>query len=372
MSYNPFDRGSFPVGVCTTLVRDDARGGRELTTEIWYPAGEAARGLDLDEAMQDQYTIAAGLPVMRQSAVRDADPADGRFPLVVHAHGANGDRRDKTFLCTHLASHGYTVASPDFPGDTAAQMVSDLQAGSGTRSSMSIDELASYRPNDAAVVVERLIAGAVPALADRIDADRVATCGHSFGGWTVLALNSINRRPRAVFAMAPLWGSRSPIPQLRRVGPRLRIDDWGRPVATFLLAAELDNCVMLEDLRELATILPRPSRYAELRRAGHMHFVDSVATVHELQRAAWNHPDFPDPEVDGPALARAARPFSELLPEKPAHDVIRGLCLAHFDAELKGNQAARSWLNGDVTAALAVRGADIDVTSSVERQGVIK
>jgi hypothetical protein len=160
--------------------------------------------------------------------------------------------------------------------------------------------------------------------------------------------------------MAPLWGWRSPVPQLRRVGPRLRLDDWERPVASFLLAAELDNCVALDDLRELAALLPNPSRFAIMPRAGHMHFVDHAEIAHELMRSIWASPTFPDPENDGPALARAARPFEELMPEAHAQDIVRGLCLAHMDAHLKHSTMARAFLAGDLAAAFNARGIALE------------
>jgi predicted dienelactone hydrolase len=241
---------------------------------------------------------------------------------------------------------------------------------------MSIDTLAEYRPADAAFVIDRLIAGAEPSLAGRIDPGRIGACGHSFGGWTSLALNSIDRRPRATFAMAPLWGWRSPIAQLRRVGPRLRLDDWGRQVPTFVLAAELDNCVMLDDLRELADRLPAPVRFAVMPRAGHMHFLDRAEASHELMRSVWASPDFPDAENDGQALARSARPFSELMPEAHAHDTVKALCLAHMDAHLRGSAAAVAFLDADLEATFRARGiahvaAAPRLLISTERPGLV-
>ena len=44
----PSERGSAPVGVKTLEVRDDARAGRTLPVEVWYPADEAHRGQDLE------------------------------------------------------------------------------------------------------------------------------------------------------------------------------------------------------------------------------------------------------------------------------------------------------------------------------------
>jgi hypothetical protein len=161
--------------------------------------------------------------------------------------------------------------------------------------------------------------------------------------------------------MAPLWGKRSPIPQLRRVGPRLGLHDWGRPVDTFVLAGELDNCVILEDLRELHEALPSPKRFAVIRRAGHMHFVDDIERTHEFMRAMWASPDFPDPENDGQALARSAQPFSELAPAFHGRDSVLGLCLAHMDAFVKDRDDARSFLASGLASRFEARGIGLEV-----------
>ena len=48
MSYDPFARGPFPVGVMTQAWHD-ARRDRTLDVEIWYPASDAVRGGDLPQ-----------------------------------------------------------------------------------------------------------------------------------------------------------------------------------------------------------------------------------------------------------------------------------------------------------------------------------
>ena len=95
-------------------------------------------------------------------------------------------------------------------------------------------------------------------------------------------------------------------------------------------------------------------------RAGHMHFADDAESVHELMRSIWSSPGFPDPENDGPALARSARPFKELMSEAHAHDIVRGLCLAHMDAGLKGSADARAFLDGDLVEAFNARGIALE------------
>src|SRR5438270_5192786 len=110
-SYDPFSRGAFPVGVRTVHADDKAR-NREFPCEFWYPAAEQYVGDDFAAATQDRFTVRNAQ--RRQSAVRDAAAqTPGRYPLVLYSHAAGQHRRAATFLCTHLASHGYVVAALD-------------------------------------------------------------------------------------------------------------------------------------------------------------------------------------------------------------------------------------------------------------------
>ena len=118
MGYDPFARGPFPVGVRTTTLTDAARGGRRLPLEVWYPATDAHAGQDTVDPTRDRYEMLPGLPSVSQDAVRDAAARQGPFPLVAFSHGYGGHRRQSTFLCTHLASHGYVVAAPEHVGNT--------------------------------------------------------------------------------------------------------------------------------------------------------------------------------------------------------------------------------------------------------------
>ena len=367
MSYDPFARGASPVGVRTIELRDESRGGRTLTVELWYPATDAYRRQDLDDATQDRFSIAPGIPDGIQEAVRGAEPAEGRFPVILYSHGANGSRRENTYLCTHLASHGYIVAANDAPGNTIADLVGDFVAtekgASATRPSQ--DEVNLIRPFDAAFVLENLLAGAVPILAARIDSERIGACGHSSGGWTTLRLNSVSKRAMASFAMAPLWGKQSPLPQVERIAAALRLDDWGRRVPTLILAAERDSLLILDDLRDLAGKLLPPKRFAVLENAGHWHFSDRAELYHETFRKAYLSGDFPDPEIDALAMAKAMRPFSELCPAWHATHTMRALCLAHMDEHLKDSAEARAFLDGDLASTFAVRGIGLESATPV-------
>src|SRR5262245_18332132 len=90
---DPTRPGKLAVGVTTAEVVDQSRGNRTIPIEIWYPA---------------------------RRSVRNAEPLRQRHPLVLIAHGLCGSRLYYDYLAPHLASHGFVVAAPDFPGVTRA------------------------------------------------------------------------------------------------------------------------------------------------------------------------------------------------------------------------------------------------------------
>lgn len=360
MSYNPFVRGAHPVGVRTVTATDQSR-GRTFTIEIYYPAMPRYRGQDLDDRTRDRFTFAPEVPEYQQSAVRNAAAAMGLFPLLLHTHGAFGYRQVMSGLCAHLASHGYIVASNDVPGNTLRDLMDDViaqRSGTGPKAA-SQKSVAEQRPRDAKFVIDAMIDGVDPEIAIRIDRRRIGALGQSAGGFTSLCLNSVDRRIGATFAMEPACGERSKYPEIVDLAKLLTIDDWGRPVPTFVLAGELDPLVMLADVRDLYARLSTPKRFANLLRAGHWHFADNAENAHESFRKMYEGA-FPNPLIDSRALAKAMRPWSELLPEQKAADTARSLCLAHMDAYLKNDARAMAFLDDNITATFARRGIDVE------------
>jgi predicted dienelactone hydrolase len=362
MAYDPFARGDAPVGVRSVELADPTRGGRRLSLELWYPAASAHRGQDLAEATADRFEIAPGVPEASQRAVRGAGSEAGRFPLVGYFHGATGHRREASELCTHLASHGYLVASPDFTGNTMADMLADIAAaGQGTPRLAPMDQCATDRPLDARFVLDQVLGGAEPELADRVDGEHIGATGISFGGWTTLALNSIDRRPKASFPIVPAWG-KGPV-KTENLQALIRLDDWGRPVPTFVLAAERDALILIDGLRDLHRQLAGPKHLAVLRGAGHLHFSDNAEQGHEMLREMWKSGSFPaaDPDIDLAAIAEASRPFAELCPAAHGAATVQGLCLAHMDAHLKGSADARRFIEAGAREAFAARAIDVEL-----------
>ena len=221
-THDPGGWGPHPVGVRTIQLTDPLRPDRTLTTEIWYPADESARGmpgvsygLGLDDVAAmagDDYGLYVALialifgdedllTLVETSAVRDAAlaTADPDRGLVLFSHGYRGVRYQSTFLTTYLASHGYVVAAPDHVGNTMFD------------GSMSDDDAVQHRVQDMAFLSEALGA-AVRDSADVFhqawDPERVGWVGHSFGASTVLMAGAMDNQEWVGVSLAPLFDDR--------------------------------------------------------------------------------------------------------------------------------------------------------------------
>jgi len=330
VSYDPFRRGDHLVGVRTLELEDMGR-ARHLVAEVWYPA-RGVPGLDLDRATQDRYALLPGFPESRQAAVRDAPPADGPFPLAIFSHGYAGHRRQSTFFTTHLASHGWVVVAIDHAGNTLVDMIARLGSSFGDAGQASLEA----RPRDIRFVIEAAAEGRLGA--PPVDATRVGMTGHSFGGWTVIRVVADEPRIAAAVALAPAAG----MPLLRAT-----LDlTWRHPTPTLVIAADRDSIVPLTSIEALFPDLPPPKQLVVLENTDHMHFCDGARETHEMFRR------MPIGFVQRPAVIP---PFDELAPGSHGHDAARGLGLAHLDAFIRDDDAARTWI-ADPVEKLRQRG----------------
>src|SRR5258708_19447850 len=139
--------------------------------------------MDLPPAPQAHCRVLRTTPPVQQAAVRDAAIQPGSYPLVLYSHTSLGHRRQSTFLCTHLASHGFVVAAADHTGNTFGDLVARARAGT------------TLSPTEREALIQRIIADRIPdlrALADSLlvptNADisaqiavaRIALCCSSF------------------------------------------------------------------------------------------------------------------------------------------------------------------------------------------------
>ena len=160
--------GAYGVGVTTTTFEDRSRGtmqngsapaspSRRLVTEIWYPT-------DAGESDDPQ---------------RDAPLADERrpFPLIMYSHGFMSFRTEGAMLARHLASHGYIVASPDFP-------LSNFNTPGGPTTA-DVPE----QPGDVSFLIDELLARSADSSDEwfgAVDTERMGATGLSLGGLTTL------------------------------------------------------------------------------------------------------------------------------------------------------------------------------------------
>lgn len=305
--YDPFEPGDHSVATQADEAADPAR-NRLFPCDIWLPDGSSARG---------------------------------PFPLVVISHSSGGNRRSATFLCSHLASHGYVVAAMDHSELVAAELAPAADESAEQRKAR-VDAVIASRVPDVRFLIDYALGAGLD-----VDPDRIGLVGHSFGGWTVLAVPDSDARVGSVVAMGP-GGSSRPRPGILPLGLTFA---WARDVPVLYLAAEDDVPIPLDGVRELFDRTPGSRRMFVLRRADHQHFVDDVEGEHEALRAM----TLPG---DAAWIPAAMRPMSELCPGPQAHDFVRGLTLAHLDATLRESDPAERFLAAGADAALAARGVD--------------
>ena len=304
--YDPFAPGPFAVRERAFEARDAVR-GRNFPCATWQPAG-------------------AG---------------DGPFPLVLFSHPSGSHRRSATFLCGHLASHGYVVAALDHSETIAPELRrpdGEDAAGRAAR----VEAIIASRVPDLRFLLDRVLGDAVPGA--RVDATRVGAAGHSFGGWAALAAAQSDPRIVSVVALAP-GGASNPRPGILPLVLRF---DRRPPVPTLYVVAEDDTSLPLAGMREIFDRTPAPKRMAILARADHCHFMDDTEAIHEATRAM----DWPR-EL---AWMREMKPIAELCGGEAAHRFIRGAALCHLDATLRSDARAESWLAGTLAAEAGRQG----------------
>ena len=246
--------GEYLVGV-TTLELGDEPGQQPLS--VWYPTVEEyLRGAEpeiYDSSQVIPEAFRSLIPESMQGAVetnsyRDALLADGpRYPVVIYSHGFGGHRDVAIFLTTHLASHGFIVASPEhIHRNLPAQAFGTAE---------------SSPEKDQADVANALLA-LDASFGYAVDTSRVGIIGHSAGART--ALDALANE--SVLAAIPLAGGGEAPPEAA-----------DKPI--LVIVAELDLTVPTD--RSLASYdaAPGPKTFVNLAQAGHNSFTDSCPVI---------------------------------------------------------------------------------------------
>jgi predicted dienelactone hydrolase len=169
-------RGPRTVGFDAFEVTYVSRGtqqDRTLPAMVWYPTDADPDGASATYTVPGVISIPGG-------ALDRPPVAAGRFPLAVYSHGSGGQALLGYPYGELFASHGWVLVSFEHVGNTA------LEAVAGNDRPLAINTL--DRPGDVSAILDALEGGQGGVAGGAADLDRVFVFGHSFGGYTALAV----------------------------------------------------------------------------------------------------------------------------------------------------------------------------------------
>ncbi len=282
------------------------------------PALETAAPLDL--TVQD-----AGRA--RDLPVRVYLPSDrSAAPVVLFSHGLGGSREGSVYLGRHWSARGYVVVMLQHPGsDTsvwrdrpvAQRLQAMREAADGGNFLLRVQDVPAVLDQ-----LERWNKEARHALRGRLDLTRVGMAGHSFGALTTQAVSGQTAAAgRAFFTDARIKAALALSPSAPRRGDaRAAFAQVGIPWMLMTGTQDVSPIGDMDVASRLAVFpaLPPGDKY-------------------ELVLNGAEHSAFTDRALPGDRGARNPN----------HHRVIRALSTAFWDAHLRGDAAARAWLEGN-------------------------
>ncbi|MDP6240104.1 MAG: hypothetical protein QF820_03325 [Acidimicrobiales bacterium] len=236
--------------------------------EVWYPIGagtaEGPTALVEPAEVLPEFLLellpASLTEPFDTGAYRDAEAAEGPFPVVFYSHGFGGYRLVATTYATHLASHGFVVAAVDhLERGLVAQVSGQLVAAPG-------QEVIDF--NRTIDILEARTSDAEDLLAGVVDTTLVAVIGHSAGGG---AANQAASEPWMDAAVSIASGAGG-------------LEATDTPY--LVLAGERDSVVSPAGSYGLYEVLTGPRIYLEIAAAGHNSFTDVCPLLYESGEAA--------------------------------------------------------------------------------------
>jgi predicted dienelactone hydrolase len=258
-------------------------------------------------------------------------PAENKpVPVVLFSHGLGGSRENNPYLGRHWAARGYVAVFLQHPGSDdsvwkdkpAAQRMSAMQAAASGENFL-------LRAGDVTAALDQLTkwnAAEGHALAGRMDLMKVGMSGHSFGAQTTQAVSGqrfpggpslTDERIRAAIAFSP----NAP----KRGDPK---DAFGAVRIPWLLMTGTKDLGVIGG----ATVESRLAVFPALAPGDKYELV-----LHDAEHSA-----FGDRALPGESGQRNPN----------HHRVILALSTAFWDTHLRGDEAAKSWLNGAAPRAV--------------------
>lgn len=147
--------------------------------------------------------------------------AAGKYPLIVFSHGAGGSLTCCDSLTRHWATYGYITLQPTHDDSVVARRSSGdegLRFPQAVREALKTPALWESRPQDISFLLDSLpeLQKRVAGLSDKIDPSRIGVAGHSMGSYTAEAVGGAlvdlpgrvstslaDSRVRAVLCLSP-------------------------------------------------------------------------------------------------------------------------------------------------------------------------
>jgi len=268
------------------------------------------------------------VPVKMYFPKENASP----LPIVLFSHGLGGSCENYEYLGKHWAGCGYICVHMQHRGSDDG-VWKDLplaeRAGALQRAAMNISN-ATNRPLDGSFVIdqlEKLNLDESSPLKERLDLKRIAIAGHSFGGYTALALAG------QTFVL--------PLGLTRNYGdPRIKAAIQMSAPAPFS-KRDLDKTygsitmptMHMTGTRDFVEILPQTKPEDRRIPFDHMNHTETCLVIFK----------------EGDHMIFSGRGHTAAAPEKLAQDALfqKLICAgttAFWEAYLKGNTEAKQWL----------------------------
>ena len=288
-------------------------------------------------AAYDPLAVGAERPARLEFVVRDAarsreipilvylPTATSPAPVLIFSHGLGGSREMGAFLGEHWARRGYVAVFLQHPG-------SDVDVWQGQPRGQGMASLGSaasaqnflLRVRDVPAVLDQLARWQLASghdLRGRLDMARIGMSGHSFGAITTQAVSG-QTFPAGIVAADPRIKAALPMspstPQRGSASSAFAAVKIPWLVMTGTLDSSPIGNASPASRREVFAALPPPSKY-------------------ELVLDGAEHSAFTDRALPG-----------DKAPRNPNHHrAILALSTAFWDAYLRADGAARTWLDGD-------------------------
>jgi predicted dienelactone hydrolase len=311
---------------------------RSLIRVSLFCCALVARAVDYDPLKLPDAAPAAPMDFTVHDAKRDRDlpvrvylPAQkNAAPVVLFSHGLGGSRENNPYLGKHWSARGYVVVVVQHPGsdESVWKGVGPAQIPMAMKQAASLQNFLLRVADIPAVLdqLERWNAESGHALHGHLDLAHVGMSGHSFGAVTTQAVSGQNMPVGASVTDPRIKAAVAMSPSIPTAGSAERA--FGSVKIPWLLMTGTKDVARLGSITlGAADVASRLGVYPAL----------PLGDKYELVLKDAEHGAFGDRALPGEKGQRNPN----------HHRAILALSTAFWDAFLKGDPAAKTWLNGD-------------------------